>query len=267
MPVGTYKLADVAVQITSVYDEVQTMCDSYRTDEEPQLFISTTEADIRFEAQKSDEERREEGLPEYHYSAPYLETLAVYRQLATQILSHNVLLVHGSVIAVDGEAYLFTALSGTGKSTHVRLWRQLFGECGVMVNDDKPLIRVGGDLSSSDLSIANNSSLLTPHSSLKTSVPLVYGTPWDGKHHLSNNISVPLKAIIHLQRGAENHIEQITPTEMLPILLQQTFRPSTAQGTLQVMQLLDALSKQVKFYSLHCNMEPEAAQVAYEGMR
>lgn len=248
MPVGTYKLADVAVQITSLYDEVQTMCDSYRTDEEPQLFITTTEADIRFEAQKSDEERREEGLPEYQYSAPYLETLAVYRQLATQILSHNVLLVHGSVIAVDGEAYLFTALSGTGKSTHVRLWRQLFGERGVMVNDDKPLIRV-------------NSSLFPLPSSL------VYGTPWDGKHHLSNNISVPLKAIIHLQRGAENHIEQITPAEMLPILLQQTFRPSTAQGTLQVMQLLDALSKQVKFYSLHCNMEPEAAQVAYEGMR
>lgn len=256
MPVGTYKLADVAVQITSLYDEVQTMCDSYRTDEEPQLFISTTEADIRFEAQKSDEERREEGLPEYQYSAPYLETLAVYRQLATQILSHNVLLVHGSVIAVDGEAYLFTALSGTGKSTHVRLWRQLFGDRGVMVNDDKPLIRVNTSLSD------------TPHSSfLPFPFSLVYGTPWDGKHHLSNNISVPLKAIIHLQRGAENHIEQITPAEMLPILLQQTFRPSTAQGTLQVMQLLDALSKQVKFYSLHCNMEPEAAQVAYEGMR
>lgn len=258
MPVGTYKLADVAVQITSLYDEVQTMCDSYRTDEEPQLFITTTEADIRFEAQKSDEERREEGLPEYHYSAPYLETLAVYRQLATQILSHNVLLVHGSVIAVDGEAYLFTALSGTGKSTHVRLWRQLFGERGVMVNDDKPLIRVRTNTTLSE----------TPHSSLfPLPSSLVYGTPWDGKHHLSNNISVPLKAIIHLQRGAENHIEQITPAEMLPILLQQTFRPSTAQGTLQVMQLLDALSKQVKFYSLHCNMEPEAAQVAYEGMR
>lgn len=247
MPVGTYKLADVAVQITSVYDEVQTMCDSYRTDEEPQLFITTTETDIRFESQKSDEERREEGLAEYQYSAPYLETLAVYRQLATQILSHNVLLVHGSIIAVDGEAYLFTALSGTGKSTHVRLWRQLFGERGVMVNDDKPLIRVRSE----ELGVRS----------------IVYGTPWDGKHHLSNNISVPLKAIIHLQRGAENHIEQITPTEMLPILLQQTFRPSTAQGTLQVMQLLDALSKQVKFYSLHCNMEPEAAQVAYEGMR
>lgn len=247
MAVGTYKLADVPVQITSLYDEVQTMCDSYRTDEEPQLFISTTQADILSESQQSDEERRQEGLPEYHYPAPYLETLAVYRQLATQLLSQNVLLIHGSVIAVDGEAYLFTALSGTGKSTHVRLWRKLFGERAVMVNDDKPLIRVRRE----ELGVRS----------------IVYGTPWDGKHHLSNNIAVPLKAIIHLQRGAENHIEQITPAEMLPTLLQQTFRPSTALATMQVLSLLDAMSKQVKFYSLHCNMEPEAAQVAYEGMR
>lgn len=248
MPVGTYKLADVAVQITSLYDEVQTMCDSYRTTEEPQLFISTTEADILAEGQKSDAERKQEGLPEYHFPAPYLETLAVYRQLATQLLSHNILLIHGSVIAVDGEAYLFTALSGTGKSTHVRLWRKLFGERAVMVNDDKPLIRVN--------------SLFLPFPS-----SLVYGTPWDGKHHLSTNISVPLKAIIHLQRGAENHIEQITPAEMLPTLLQQTFRPTSTVGSMQVLSLLNALSQQVKFYSLHCNMEPEAAQVAYEGMR
>lgn len=238
---GVYKLADVPVQITSLYDEVQVMCAPYCTDEAPQLHIATTAADIKAEGRKSDEERRQEGLPEYHFPAPYLETLAVYRQLATELIAKGVLLIHGSVIAVDGEGYLFTALSGTGKSTHVRLWRELFGERAVMVNDDKPLVRV-------------------PHS------PLCYGTPWDGKHHLSTNIRVPLKAIVHLQRGKENHICQITPAEMLPVLLQQTFRPNTTLGTMQVLQLLDALSQRVKFYSLHCNMQPEAARVAYEGI-
>ena len=241
MPTGTYRLADVPVQITSLHDEVQTMCAPYRTDEAPLLHIATTAQDIEAESRMSDDERLQEGLPEYHFPAPYLETLAVYRQLATQLLSQGVLLMHGSVIAVDGEGYLFTALSGTGKSTHVRLWRQLFGERAIMVNDDKPLIRV-------------------------RSVPLVYGTPWDGKHHLSTNISVPLKAIIHLQRGAENHIEPLAPAEMLPVLLQQTFRPHSPLGTMQVLQLLDALSQHVSFYSLHCNMEPDAARVAYEGI-
>lgn len=241
---GVYQLAGVPVQISSLYDEVQAMCVSYRTDEEPQLFVSATQADIEREGQKSDEERRQEGLPEFHFPAPYLETLAIYRQLAARLVEHSVLLIHGSVIAVDGQGYLFTATSGTGKSTHVRLWRQLFGDRAVMVNDDKPLIRVKG----------------ADH-------VLVYGTPWDGKHHLSTNTCVPLRAIIHLQRGAENHIGQITPAQMLPTLLQQTFRPQSAVGTMQVMQLLDALSQRVRFYSLHCNMKPDAARVAYEGMR
>ncbi len=266
---GVYKLADVPVQITSLYDEVQMMCAPYSTTEAPQLHISTTAEDIESEGRKSDEERRQEGLPEYHFPEPYLETLAVYRQLATKLIAKGVLLIHGSVIAVDGEGYLFTALSGTGKSTHVRLWRELFGERAVMVNDDKPLIKVRSEElgvrsispSQENSGVTDYSSLLTPNSSL------VYGTPWDGKHHLSTNISVPLKAIVHLQRGEENHIEPITPSEMLPILLQQTFRPQTGVGTMQVLQLLDALSQRVKFFSLHCNMQPEAARIAYEGIQ
>lgn len=249
MPVGVYKLADVPVQITSLYDEVQAMCDSYRCDEEPQLFISTSEADIISESLESDAERKKEGLPPYQFPAPYLETLAVYRQLATQLIAQNVLLVHGSVIAVDGEGYLFTALSGTGKSTHVRLWRKLFGSRAMMVNDDKPLIRI----------VRNSENKQTEN-------VIVYGTPWDGKHHLSNNIDVPLKAIIHLQRGVENHIEPLTPFEMLPTLLQQTFRPSSPIESMKVLSLIDAMSKKLKFYSLHCNMEEDAAQVAYDGM-
>ena len=133
-------------------------------------------------------------------SKPYLETLTVYRKIATAFLERSVLLMHGSVVAVDGEAYMFTALSGTGKSTHVRLWRKLFGDRAVMVNDDKPLVRIGGERA------------------------IVYGTPWDGKHHLSNNIAVPLKAIVVLRRGLENEIHPLTVQEAFPTLLQQSFR-------------------------------------------
>lgn len=239
---GIYNIADVVVQITSLYDEVQNLCADYRSDEKPLLHISTSQEDIEAEGVKSDQEREREGLPEFHFEASYLETLAVYRKLATQLIPSGVLLIHGSVIAVDGEAYLFTALSGTGKSTHVRLWRELFGERAVMINDDKPLIRVGSETS------------------------IVYGTPWDGKHHLSTNTSVPLRAIIHLQRGTTNHIEPQTPAQMLPTLLQQTFLPKNGAVGMQVLSLLDTLSRQVKFYNLHCNMEPEAARIAYEGM-
>ncbi len=245
MRTGTYLLADVPVEITSLHDEVHLMCADYRTDRSAELTIVTTQDDIEEECRQSDEQRQAEGLPPYHYDDAYLETLAVYRKLAAQLMQQGVLLMHGSVIAVDGEGYLFTALSGTGKSTHVRLWRRLFGERAVMVNDDKPLVRVVSDAAS----------------------PLVYGTPWDGKHHLSNNIAVPLKSIVYLERGEQNEIHRVDVRTIFPVLMQQTYHGETSSGTLQAMALLGELVKKVKFYDLHCNMNPEAARVAYEGMQ
>ena len=105
--------------------------------ESPVYFtIVTTQSDIDFEREKSAREDTKEGIPIRHFSDAYLETLAVYRKIADHLLSCDTLLFHGSVIAVDGEGYLFTAKSGTGKSTHTRLWREYFGERAVMVNDE-----------------------------------------------------------------------------------------------------------------------------------
>lgn len=251
---GIYCFADITVCITSVYDEVHEMCSEYRCEEvhdgtnhEAQIFIETTEEDIRVESELSDTERAFEGLPPYKFPDPYLETLAIYRKMATIMPLSGVMLLHGSVIAVDGEGYMFTAASGTGKSTHVRLWRELFGERAVMVNDDKPLIRVNSDSSDKPA--------------------IVYGTPWDGKHHLSTNISVPLRAICILERGEKNEIEKLSVDDAYTMLLQQSFRPHDPMALMQVMQLLTDLSSKIGLYRLKCNMDPEAAVVSYNGMQ
>ncbi len=239
---GNFLFADIPVSITSQYEEIQQMCADYLTDRAPEVFVSTTPEELEEESRISDEQRELEGLPAYPFTPSYLETLTVYRKIALAFAERNVLLMHGSVVAVDGEAYMFTALSGTGKSTHVRLWRRLFGDRAVMVNDDKPLVRIGEGR------------------------PIVYGTPWDGKHHLSNNIAVPLKAIVILKRGAENEIHTLNVQEAFPILLQQSFRTEDPMVTMRTMQLLSSLAKHVGLYELHCNMNPEAAEVAYKGM-
>ncbi len=239
---GTYLFANIPVRISSIYEEVQLMCADYRIELEPEVEVATTLEEIAEEDKLSDEQRKLEGLPPCKFPNSYLETLTVYRKIAEAFLEHDVLLMHGSVVAVDGEAYMFTALSGTGKSTHVRLWRKLFGERAVMVNDDKPLVEIGGDRA------------------------IAYGTPWDGKHHLSNNIAVPLKAIVVLRRGLENEIHPLTTQDAFPTLLQQSFRTEDPMVTMHTMQLLGKLSKQVSLYELHCNMDPEAAMVAYKGM-
>ena len=241
---GKYILADLCILIRSVYDEVQSMCADYRAPEEREVdFVVETKAEeIEAEREQSEQTRIEEGLPPYEFTPSYLETLAVYRKIATACVSRGRMLMHGSVIAVDGRAYMFTARSGTGKSTHVRLWRQVFGDRAVMVNDDKPLLKVSGE------------------------GVFIYGTPWDGKHRLSTNMRAPLQAICILTRAKENTIREIKPSEAASMLIQQTYRPEDTALLLATFDLLDELSKHVKFYLLGCNMDPEAAVVSSSAM-
>ncbi len=204
--------------------------------------ITITQSDIDFEREKSAREDIKEDIPIRRFSDAYLETLAVYRKIADHLLYCDTLLFHGSVIAVDGEGYLFTAKSGTGKSTHTRLWREYFGERAVMVNDDKPLLHI------TDSGVT------------------AYGTPWDGKHRLSTNTAVPLKGICILTRDTTNHIESVEPHAVYPLIVQQTNRSLSSDGVKHTLSLIDHMLNVVPVYRLGCNMDIEAAVVAYEGM-
>lgn len=239
----TIALAGRRISVSALFEGTRQFCQEYLAEGEADFSVTVTPADIAFERQKSEREDLVEGIPVRQFPDWYLETLAVYRKIAEKMLDYDTLLFHGSAISVDGEGYLFTAKSGTGKSTHSRLWRQTFGDRAVMVNDDKPLLRVVEDQ------------------------VLVCGTPWDGKHRISTNICVPLKGICILSRAQENHIEPVEMPRALPMLLQQSYRPNDPAGLAKLLSLLDKVSKRTGLYSLGCNMEPEAAIVAYNGMK
>ena len=238
-----YKIADRVVEINSIYDEVHEYCADYQTDEPADYCLITTNADIDFEREKSAREDEFEGRPIRHFSDGYLEELAVYRKIAVKMIDYDTVLFHGSVVSVDGQGYLFTAKSGTGKSTHTRLWREYFGERAVMVNDDKPLLHI------------------------TDSGVLAYGTPYNGKHRIGSNISVSLKAICILTRAADNHIEPITREQAYMMLLQQVYRPADSDKMMTTLSLIDRLADMVNLYQLGCNMNISAAKVAFEGMQ
>ena len=241
------KMAGHTIRVQSLFPETGDFLKEYHTEAEPEFDVVTEKEDIEYERRKSEAEDKKEGIPIRYFTDEYLETLAVYRRIAEQMLSYDTILFHGSVIAVDGEGYLFTAKSGTGKSTHTRLWRENFGDRAVMVNDDKPLLRITKD------------------------GVIAYGTPWDGKHRLSSNISVPLKGICILERAAENHIIKIDTKEQLrsayPMIVQQIHRAGNPASVGKTMELIDRLMDAVPIYRLSCNMERSAAKVAYEGMQ
>ena len=156
------------VAVTALYASTRQYCKDYLCEGEPDFSVEITPEDIAVEQDFADREHALEGLPVRKMNGQVLERTALQRKLAEKLFTYDTQLFHGSVIAVDGEAYLFTAKSGTGKSTHTRLWREMLGDKAVMVNDDKPFLRVMDD-----------------H-------VLVYGSPWNGKHGLGCNMCVPL---------------------------------------------------------------------------
>lgn len=240
----TYRIADIAVSIDSLHGRVHRLCEAYRNaDAVPAFSVQITQDDIDLERTLSERGRAKNNptLPENPDS--YLEELAVYRKIAETMPSFDTVLMHGSCVALDGEGFLFAARSGTGKSTHARLWRERFGERAVMINDDKPLVRV-----------ADGSAV-------------IFGTPWDGKHHLSTNTSVPLKAIGFLERAEQNAARRLSFAEAYPKLLQQIYRPLDGEAMKKTLALIDRLSRTVDLWLLQCNMKPEAAEAAYNAMK
>ena len=228
--------------VNVLYSATEVYCADYVSDDEAEGVITTTPEDIDFERAQCIREAQIEGIPYVERSNTQLEMIAIQRNFAEMLFSRDTLLFHGSVIAVDGMAYLFTAKSGTGKSTHTRLWREMLGERAVMVNDDKPFLAV------TDRGV------------------IVYGSPWNGKHRLGANVAVPLRAICILTRGEQNSITEIRPAEAVRMLFQQSYRPQNASMMPKYMELLDGIAAGVTFYRLSCNMEPEAAKVSFEAM-
>ena len=238
----TISIAGWNVEINALFETTRTFCKAYLCEAAPDFAVTTFQADIDFERKKSEQEDIYEGIPVRHFGDEYLETLAVYRRISRELLDRDTLLFHGSVIAVDGEGYLFTAKSGTGKSTHTALWHRLFGERAVTINDDKPLLKIRED------------------------GVWACGTPWCGKHNLGVNRMVPLKAICILERAENNRIRPISGAEALPMLIQQSFRAKDPMAMMRLMDKLEAIIGKTKLYRLGCNMDPEAASVAYAGM-
>lgn len=240
---GTYKIAGKIIEINSLYQKVHDYCKEYGFVGKPDLIVSITQSDIDYERKKSAAADTAEGRSQHEWPDDYLEELAVYRKIAEKMPEYDTFLFHGSAVAVDGLCYLFTAKSGTGKSTHTRLWRTLLGERAVMVNDDKPLIHADDNRT------------------------VVFGTPYNGKHRLSANIAVPLKAVCILERSNENRIRKITKDEAYTMLLQQSYRPADSQALIKTLALIDRMAEHTDFWRLGCNMDISAAELSYNTMK
>lgn len=238
------RIAELVVRIDNKYDYVREFCKDY---------IVSDELPVDIEVSAAREELLKEigaGLEEVEdteklesMAFPYCESLCVYRHIAQEMIHFHGFLMHSAIIAVDGAAYAFCAKSGTGKTTHMNLWLRKFGDRAQVVNGDKPILRyIDGAL-------------------------YAFGTPWCGSEGMGADIKAPLKAICFIERSATNGIERMTPSAVLGRIFHQLLMPQDEESLDSFMDMIEKMIAGTPCYLLRCNMEMEAADVAWRGIQ
>ena len=174
-----------------------------------------------------------EGAEEFAYSKVFNRA----------IIPYGGMLIHSSAILVNGGAYLFSGVSGLGKSTHTRLWTKAFGNEVEYINDDKPVIRIYDNKC------------------------IAFGTPFDGGSGIANNIFAPLKAVIFLERSQNNEIRKADKREVAGRLYQNTIHSLDKSTAEHMLKNFDKLISMTDFYILNCNTDISSAYVAREGLK
>lgn len=228
------RICDFNIEIKNKYPYSEKMCKNYISDKnEKCLFdVSVTDEEIA-------KKRATLSNPQ---SDGYLEFIIIYKKIVDKLLNHNCFFMHGCVVSLDGEGYVFTAPSGTGKSTHSLLWLEYFKDRAFIVNGDKPIIKKENDGF------------------------YAYGTPWCGKERIEKNTRVRIKYVCCLERGEKNEAHSIDNGEAAVRILDQIERPKTADKAALIMSLLDEFISNVPFCVLKCNKDINAAVTAYEFM-
>lgn len=221
------KIAGIVIGIENRYSFVKKFCRDYIVmGEEPAFTVAATKEEIK----------KEFGP---WFARGNRECLCIYRNLCRELIHYDAFLMHSAVVAVDGEAYAFAAKSGTGKSTHVQLWLKEFGDRAFVVNGDKPVYRFMDDKL------------------------YACGTPWMGKEQLGTDAMVPLKALYFLERSTENRVTPMGMAEATGRVFHQLLLPKDEDGIDAFFPLVEKMFTNIECWKLQCNMEPEAARVAY----
>jgi len=219
------KIADLGVDIPDVGNML----------ERSEAYKCSCKADIVLEKEKMSSDFFPNLSVNDNY---YLDSgFMFYRKL----LAFQGMMLHSSAVVVDGFAYLFSGPCGIGKSTHTALWQEEFGESAVIINDDKPALR------------------------LIDGKWIAFGTPWCGKNGINQNMSAPLAGICFLHRG-DTLIKRLDPLEALPLVLMQTNGTANMSRAKLFTPIVDSLLTNIPVFEFYNHAQSGDARITYEAM-
>ena len=217
------------VQVNNIYEDFKKRSLEY--------IIEETKPDIILEA--TEEEISKEAVEDPRFSKGYHEGAVLFRKMCKEILRYNAFFFHSAVVSYKGKGYVFTGKSGSGKSTHAMLWREVFPDA-VIINGDKPLIRREKDGF------------------------YAYGAPWNGKEGLHQNESVKIEGVFFIEQSKENSVKKLSPKEVLKKIFSRTNYIREPESNLLLIELLESFVTEVPFYQLLCDISREAVYTAYK---
>ena len=229
------KIADLVVEINNKFDFVKKVCKDYIVDENTKSDFSVCVTQEELEKDKK--------TANGNFSDGYVESVCVYRNICKKIPDFDAFLLHAAVVKVDDKAYAFTARNKKKKTTHIKLWKELLGEKALIINGDKPIIKI------------------------VDGKPLIYGTPWCGKEGYNINDCAELKSICFIERSDINSIEPFEMQFAVQKIVKQLIIPDNPESVAKLLELLDITLKKVDVWKLKCNMDISAAKMSYKTMK
>ena len=228
-----YRIADLVVGIESRYERVYRQAEPYRIDDgaKPDFCLAVPEDKIDLEMSQGLESRDD---------AEYVYMRFLFQR---RLIDFDGLVLHSSGVVCDGRAYLFSANSGTGKSTHTQLWIKRFGaDRTFILNDDAPALRrIDGRW-------------------------FAYGAPWSGSSPLNTAARAPLQGIAFLERSETNWTRQIDADEAITLFMAQSMQPLRRAPLVRTIDKTIELLKEAPVFRVGCNMSEEAAQTTRDAM-
>lgn len=227
------RMADLSIQINYKYTYIERQCAGWldESGRKPDIEVEVSDEEIETEYTEFAADGVTRGM---------CESVCIYRAIARKLIPFSAFVMHGAVIELDGKAYVFTAKSGVGKTTHTKLWLEYFKGRASYINGDKPIIRY------------------------QNGRWYAYGTAWMGKEKFGSPKYAPIQSVCFIERGIENEIRKIDDKEVVERLFHQLFLPEEPESLMQFMELIDGMVCEIPFFVLKCNISLAAVKVAYE---
>lgn len=227
------RMADLCIQISYKYAYIERQCAKWLDDsnQKPDMEVETSDEEIEKEYMQTAENGITRGM---------CESVCIYRAIAKKLIPFSAFVMHGAVIELDGKAYVFTAKSGVGKTTHTKLWLEYFAGKASYINGDKPIIRC------------------------RNGKWYAYGTAWMGKEKFGSQKYAPIQSVCFIERGTENAIRKVDDKEVVDRLFHQLFLPDEPKSVIHFMELVDKMVREIPFFVLQCDISTDAVKVAYE---